>query len=95
MFRTAKHQIAALIVMAIRVQRQTNGSKQTTLLDVVDVGPPKWRVCRIDLKVLCTFKKTFFKLPLIEKPVKRETECRKPHPKIQNSYQVMKVSKSN
>ena len=35
--------------MAIRVQRQTNGSKQTTLLDVVDVGPPKWRVCRIDL----------------------------------------------
>ena len=47
------------------------------------------------LKVLWTFKKTFFKLLLIEKPVMRETECRKPHQKILNSYQVMKVSKFN
>ena len=31
------------------------------------------------------FKKTFFELLLIEKPVVRETECRKPHQKIQNS----------
>ena len=45
------------------------------------------------LKVLWTFKKTFFKLLLIEKPVMRETECRKTHQKIRNSYQVMKVSK--
>ena len=31
--------------MAIIDQRHTNVSKQTTLLDGVDVGPPKWRVC--------------------------------------------------
>ena len=31
--------------MAIRVQRQTNVSKQATILDGVDVGPLKWRVC--------------------------------------------------
>ena len=40
-------------------------------------------------------KKTFLKLLLIEKPVMREIECRKPHQKIQNSYKVMKVSKFN
>ena len=32
--------------MAIRIQRHANASKQTTLLDGIDVGPPKWRVCR-------------------------------------------------
>ena len=31
--------------MTIRARRQTNVSKQTTLLDGVDVGPPKQRVC--------------------------------------------------
>ena len=31
--------------MKIRARRQTNASKQTTLLDGVDVGPPKQRVC--------------------------------------------------
>ena len=31
--------------VAIRVQSHANVSKQTTLLDSVDVGPPKWRVC--------------------------------------------------
>ena len=31
--------------MAIRAQLHTNFSKQTALLDGVDVGPPKWRVC--------------------------------------------------
>ena len=35
--------------MAIRTRRQTKVSKQTTLLDVVDVGPPKQRVCWRDL----------------------------------------------
>ena len=30
--------------MAIRGQRQTNASKQTTLLDGVGFGPPKWCV---------------------------------------------------
>ena len=40
-------------------------------------------------------KKTFFELLLVEKPVMRETECRKLHQKFQNSYQVMKVSKFN
>ena len=32
-------------VMVIRVQRHTNVRKQTALLEGVDVGPPKWRVC--------------------------------------------------
>ena len=40
-----KRQIPAFTVMTIRTQRQTNVSKQTTLLDGVDVGPPKQRVC--------------------------------------------------
>ena len=40
-------------------------------------------------------QKTFFKLLLIEKPVMREIECRKPHKKNQNSYKVMAVSKFN
>ena len=31
--------------MMICAQRQTNISKQTMLLDGVDVGPPKQRVC--------------------------------------------------
>ena len=31
--------------MAIRARRQTNVSKQTTLLDGVDIGPSKQRVC--------------------------------------------------
>ena len=31
--------------MTIRAWRQTNISKQTTSLDVVDVGPPKQWVC--------------------------------------------------
>ena len=40
-----KRQISALNVMAIRVQRHTNASKQATLLDGLDVSPLKWRVC--------------------------------------------------
>ena len=35
--------------MTIRARRQTKVSKQTRLLDGVDVGPPKQRVCRPDL----------------------------------------------
>ena len=31
--------------MTIRVQRHANFSKQATLLDGLDVSPPKWRVC--------------------------------------------------
>ena len=31
--------------MVIRVQRQANVSKQTTLLEGVDVGPFKWPIC--------------------------------------------------
>ena len=31
--------------MTIRVQRHANVSKQTTLLDGLDVSPLKWRVC--------------------------------------------------
>ena len=31
--------------MAIRVQRHANVSKQATLLDGLDSGPFKWRVC--------------------------------------------------
>ena len=34
--------------MVIRVQRHTNVSKQTMLLNGVDVGPSKWRVCGRD-----------------------------------------------
>ena len=34
-----------LNVMVIRVQCHTNVSKQTTILDGVDVGLSKWRVC--------------------------------------------------
>ena len=40
-FGTAKCQISALNVMVICVQLHTNVSKQTTLLDGVDIGPPK------------------------------------------------------
>ena len=40
-----KRQISALNVMAIRVQRHANVSKQATLLDGLDVSPLKWRVC--------------------------------------------------
>ena len=32
--------------MVIALQRHANISKQTMLLDGVDVGPPKWHVCR-------------------------------------------------
>ena len=38
-------QIPAFNVMTIRARRRTKVSKQTTLLDVVDVGPPKQHVC--------------------------------------------------
>ena len=31
--------------MMIRVQRHANLSKQATVLDRVDVGPLKWRIC--------------------------------------------------
>ena len=31
--------------MAIRIQRHANVSKQTMLLDGLDVSPLKWRVC--------------------------------------------------
>ena len=31
--------------MTIHARRQTNASKQTTVLDGDDVGPPKKRVC--------------------------------------------------
>ena len=31
--------------MAIHVQRHANVSKQATLLDGLDVSPPKWCVC--------------------------------------------------
>ena len=31
--------------MTIRARRQTNVGKQITLLDDLDVGPPKQRVC--------------------------------------------------
>ena len=37
--------LPALNVMAIRVQRHANVSKQATLLDGFDVSPLKWRVC--------------------------------------------------
>ena len=40
-FETAKCEISELNVMMICVQLHTNVSKQTTLLDGVDVGPPK------------------------------------------------------
>ena len=35
--------------MVICVQRHANVSKQTTLLDSVDVGLSKWRVCGLGL----------------------------------------------
>ena len=38
--------------MVIRVQRHANLSKQATLLDGVDVGPLKWRVCGCGLNRL-------------------------------------------
>ena len=34
-----------LNIMAIHIQCHTKVSKQTTLLDGVDFGPPKWHVC--------------------------------------------------
>ena len=36
--------------MVIRVQRHENVSKQTKLLDGIDVGPSKWWVCWCGLK---------------------------------------------
>ena len=38
-----------LRVMAICVQRHANISKQTTLLEGIDVGSPKWHVCVRDI----------------------------------------------
>ena len=35
----------ALNVMAMRVKRHANVSKQATLLNGLDVSPLKWRVC--------------------------------------------------
>ena len=32
-------------IMGICVQHHANISKQTTLLDGIDVGPPKWHIC--------------------------------------------------
>ena len=40
-----KRLIPAFNVMTMRARRQTNVSKQTTLLHGVDVGPTKQRVC--------------------------------------------------
>ena len=40
-----KRQTSAFNVMAIRIQRHVNVSKEATLLDGVDVGPLKLRVC--------------------------------------------------
>ena len=44
-----KRQISVLSFMATRVQCHANFSKQETLLDGVDVGPLKWRICRCGL----------------------------------------------
>ena len=38
-----------LNVMAIRDKRHAYASKQTTLLDDVDVGSPKWRACGLGI----------------------------------------------
>ena len=40
-----KHPISALNNMAIHVQRHAKVSKQTTILNGVDIGQPKWRIC--------------------------------------------------
>ena len=40
-----KRQTSALNVMALRVQRHENVSKQATLLDGLDVSSLKWRLC--------------------------------------------------
>ena len=40
-----ERQISALNVMAIRVQRHGNVSKQATLLDGLDVSLRRWHVC--------------------------------------------------
>ena len=45
-----KCQIPAFNIMTIRTRCQTNVSKQTTLLDGVDIGMPKQRVCWRGLK---------------------------------------------
>ena len=36
--------MVALNVTVVRVQRQAKVSKETTLLDGFDLGPPNWRV---------------------------------------------------
>ena len=41
----SKRRIPAFNIMTIHARRQTHFSKQTTLLDGFDVGPPKQRVC--------------------------------------------------
>ena len=38
--------------MVIRVQHQANVSKQATLLDGIDVGLLKWRLCGCALKII-------------------------------------------
>ena len=40
-----KRHFPAFNVMVIRVKCHANVSKHATLLDGVDVGPAKWRVC--------------------------------------------------
>ena len=50
---------------------------------------------KLSFKGLVNLQKTFLKLLLIKKLGMRETECRKPRQKFQNSFQVMKVSKFN
>ena len=47
-----KRRISALNVMAIRVQRHANVSKQATLLDGLDDSPLKWRYCGCGLNRL-------------------------------------------
>ena len=44
-FGIAKRHISALNVMAMRVQRHSNVSKQATLFDGLDVSSLKWHVC--------------------------------------------------
>ena len=79
-------------VLVIKVSwAATCAFQQFDILTCVDSDEP----LQPPFKGLVKLQKMFFKLLLIEKPVMRETECLNPHQKIQNSYQVMKVSKFN
>ena len=60
-------------------QCQLETCKQSLLESAYNFGTKLFLL--VLLKVLWTFKKTFFKLLLIEKPVMRETECWKSHKK--------------